>query len=138
MDWDRFAGDWSGMTDKVRQQWGKLTEEDISQAGGKRDLLMERIRERYGIGPDEAKRQLEEWGASQDGGNSGQSISTDRSTGNAGARDAGAGDQGAGDRSPRDVSAGGTGPSDMNPGDTGAGGAGAGAGGAAKGQNGGV
>lgn len=133
MDWDRFAGDWSGMTDKVRQQWGKLTEEDISQAGGKRDLLMERIRERYGIGPDEAKRQLEEWGASQDGGNSGQSISTDRS-----AKNASAGDQGAGDRSPRDVSTGGTGPSDMNPGDTGAGGAGAGAGGAAKGQNGGV
>lgn len=77
MDWDRFAGDWSGMGNKVRQQWGKLTEEDITQAGGKRDLLLERIRERYGIGPDEAERQLEEWGSSHDSGNSNQAVSTD-------------------------------------------------------------
>jgi len=76
MDWDRFAGDWSGMGGRIRQQWGKLTEEDISQAGGSRDLLLERIRERYGIGPDEAERQLADWGSSEDPGNSNQSVST--------------------------------------------------------------
>lgn len=80
MDWDRFAGDWSGMGGKIRQQWGKLTEEDISQAGGKRDLLLERLRERYGLGPDEAEQQLAAWGSSQDSGpgtaNSNQSVST--------------------------------------------------------------
>jgi uncharacterized protein YjbJ (UPF0337 family) len=74
MDWDRLAGDWSNMSGKVRQQWGKLTEEDISKAGGRRDMLLERIRERYGLGPDEAEKQLEEWASTHDKGNSGQAV----------------------------------------------------------------
>jgi uncharacterized protein YjbJ (UPF0337 family) len=74
MDWDRLAGDWSQMGDKVRKYWGKLTEEDISQAGGRRDLLLERIRERYGLGPDEAEKQLQDWAASHDTQNSGQAV----------------------------------------------------------------
>ena len=85
MDWDKLAGDWSGMSGKVRQQWGKLTEEDISQAGGKRDLLLERIRERYGVGPDEAEKQLADWGSTEDPGNANQSVSTgDAGSGNKG------------------------------------------------------
>lgn len=74
MDWDRLAGDWGQMGGKVRQYWGKLTEEDISKAGGRRDLLLERIRERYGLGPGEAEKQLQEWASSQDAQNSGQAV----------------------------------------------------------------
>ncbi|WP_424134267.1 CsbD family protein [Roseomonas chloroacetimidivorans] len=74
MDWDRLAGDWSNMGARIRKDWGKLTEEDISKAGGRRDLLLERIRERYGIGPDEAERQLQEWASSEDTQNSGQTV----------------------------------------------------------------
>lgn len=74
MDWDRLAGDWTNMDDKVRKYWGKLTEEDISQAGGRRDLLLERIQERYGLGPDEAEKQLQDWASSEDKGNSGQTV----------------------------------------------------------------
>ncbi|MBP0493424.1 CsbD family protein [Roseomonas indoligenes] len=75
LDWGRLAGDWGGMGDKVRKDWGKLTEEDISQAGGSRDLLLERIRERYGLGPDEAERQLAEWASRQgDGSASNQAV----------------------------------------------------------------
>ncbi|WP_338661686.1 hypothetical protein VQH23_15790 [Pararoseomonas sp. SCSIO 73927] len=65
LDWDRLAGDWGEMGGKVRKNWGKLTEEDISQAGGRRDLLLERIRERYGVGEDEAERQLTDWASGQ-------------------------------------------------------------------------
>ncbi len=74
MDWDRLAGDWSNMGGKVRKNWGKLTEDDIRQAGGRRDMLLERIRERYGLGPDEAEKQLQEWASSQDSSNSGQAV----------------------------------------------------------------
>lgn len=80
MDWDRFAGDWSGMGGRIRQQWGKLTEEDISKAGGDRDMLLERIRERYGVGPDEAERQLADWAASHEAGDANQSVSTSGAT----------------------------------------------------------
>jgi uncharacterized protein YjbJ (UPF0337 family) len=61
MDWELIRGNWSHMGGKVRQHWGKLTDEDISQASGRRDLLLERIRERYGLGPDEAEKQLNDW-----------------------------------------------------------------------------
>ncbi|WP_426956729.1 CsbD family protein [Muricoccus radiodurans] len=71
MDWDRIAGNWSQMGGKVREQWGKLTDEDVTQAGGQRDLLLERIRERYGLGPDEANRQLTEWATRNAGGGGG-------------------------------------------------------------------
>ena len=64
LDWDRLAGDWGAAGGKLRQQWGRLTEEDVAQAGGNRDLLLERIRERYGLGPDEAQRQLQDWASS--------------------------------------------------------------------------
>ena len=74
MDWDRLAGDWTNMGGKVRKYWGKLTEEDISQAGGRRDLLLERIQERYGLGPDEAEKQLQDWASSDDKSNSGQTV----------------------------------------------------------------
>ncbi|SHJ77098.1 Uncharacterized conserved protein YjbJ, UPF0337 family [Roseomonas rosea] len=74
MDWDRLAGDWSNMGGKVRQNWGKLTDEDIRQAGGRRDMLLERIRERYGLGPDEAEKQLEDWASSHAGGSPGQAV----------------------------------------------------------------
>ncbi len=74
VDWERLAGDWSGMSGKVRQHWGKLTEEDISQAGGRRDLLLERIRERYALGPDEAEKQLQDWASQQGDGASNRAV----------------------------------------------------------------
>ncbi|MBP0446075.1 hypothetical protein J8J14_14970 [Roseomonas sp. SSH11] len=74
MDWDRLAGDWGDMGGKVRKNWGKLTEEDIRAAGGRRDILLERIRERYGLGPDEAEKQLQDWASQHDKSNSGQAV----------------------------------------------------------------
>ncbi|MCR0984315.1 CsbD family protein [Roseomonas populi] len=73
LDRGRLAGDWGGMGDKVRKDWGKLTEEDISQAGGRRDLLLERIRERYGLSEGDAERQLTDW-ASRQGDASNQAV----------------------------------------------------------------
>lgn len=74
MDWDRLAGDWSNMGGKVRKYWGKLTEEDISQAGGRRDILLERIQERYGLGPDEAEKQVQDWASAHGKDNSGETV----------------------------------------------------------------
>ena len=76
MDWDRLAGDWGQAGGKLRQQWGKLTEEDVAGAGGRQDLLLERIRERYGLGADEAQRQLQEWAAAQGKGAAGAPTAT--------------------------------------------------------------
>lgn len=61
MNWDRIEGNWKQVAGKVKEKWGKLTDDDISVIGGKQDQLVGRIQERYGIAKDEAERQVSTW-----------------------------------------------------------------------------
>lgn len=61
MNWDRIEGNWQQFTGKVKEQWGKLTDDDMTQIAGRRDILAGKIQERYGIAKDEAERQLDEF-----------------------------------------------------------------------------
>lgn len=61
MNSDRIAGNWKQLTGKVKEQWGKLTDDDMTVVEGKRDQLVGRIQERYGIAKDKAEEQVAEW-----------------------------------------------------------------------------
>jgi uncharacterized protein YjbJ (UPF0337 family) len=61
MNWDRVEGNWKQFRGKVKEQWGKLTDDDLDRVAGKRDQLAGRIQETYGINKDEAERQLHDW-----------------------------------------------------------------------------
>ena len=61
MNKDIIAGNWKQMKGEVKEQWGKLTDDDLSITAGHRDLLIGRIQERYGIAKDEAERQMKEF-----------------------------------------------------------------------------
>ena len=61
MNWDRIEGNWKQFKGTVRQQWGKLTDDQLDVIAGKRDLLLGRIQELYGISKDETEAQLTEW-----------------------------------------------------------------------------
>jgi uncharacterized protein YjbJ (UPF0337 family) len=61
MNWDRIEGNWKQFTGKVKEQWGKLTDGDLTIIGGKRDQLVGKIQEQYGINKDEAEKQVERW-----------------------------------------------------------------------------
>jgi len=63
MNWDRIEGNWKQFTGKVKEQWGKLTDDDIDVIAGKRDQLVGKIQESYGIGKDEAEQQVDTWGS---------------------------------------------------------------------------
>jgi len=65
MNQDIWSGNWKQLQGKVREQWGKLTDDDIDVIAGKRDQLIGRIQERYGIARDEAERQARQWEESQ-------------------------------------------------------------------------
>jgi uncharacterized protein YjbJ (UPF0337 family) len=65
MNWDRIAGNWKQAKGKVKEQWGKLTDDDLTSIGGKRDQLVGKIQNTYGIGKDEAEKQIGEWEARQ-------------------------------------------------------------------------
>lgn len=61
MNWDRIEGNWKQFAGNVREQWGKLTNDDLDMIKGERQKLAGRIQERYGIAKDEAERQIDDW-----------------------------------------------------------------------------
>ena len=61
MNWDKIEGGWKQFKGKLREQWGRLTEDDVAVIEGKRDKLVGKIQERYGITRDEADREVREW-----------------------------------------------------------------------------
>jgi len=61
MNWDRIEGNWKQFRGRAQQQWGKLTNDDLDVVEGRRQELVGKIRERYGIARDEAERQVNTW-----------------------------------------------------------------------------
>jgi uncharacterized protein YjbJ (UPF0337 family) len=65
MNEDTLKGQWSQVKGKVREQWGKLTNDDLDQIEGRTEQLIGKIQERYGIARDDARRQFDTWLATQ-------------------------------------------------------------------------
>jgi uncharacterized protein YjbJ (UPF0337 family) len=61
MNWDIVQGKWKQMTGAAKENWGKLTDDDLDQAAGQRDKLIGKIQEKYGIAKDEAEKQVDAW-----------------------------------------------------------------------------
>lgn len=61
MNWDQVQGNWKQFKGKVKEQWGQLTDDELDQAAGQRDILVGKIQEKYGITKEEAERQLSDW-----------------------------------------------------------------------------
>ena len=66
MNWDRIEGNWKQLKGKVKEQWGELTDDDIDVIAGKKDQLSGRLQNAYGIGKDEADRQIDRWATDYD------------------------------------------------------------------------
>jgi len=65
MNWDQIQGNWMLFKDKVRNNWVKLTDEDLTRIGGGRKELVGRLQARYGFAKAEAEREIEAWIKSQ-------------------------------------------------------------------------
>ena len=61
MNWDQVKGNWKQFKGKVKEKWGQLTDDDVSNLNGKRDQLLGKLQERYGYGKDQAERELDNW-----------------------------------------------------------------------------
>jgi uncharacterized protein YjbJ (UPF0337 family) len=61
MAWDQIEGGWKQLKGKVRERWGKLTDDDIDVIAGKRDQLLGKLQQRYGWVKDEAERHVAEF-----------------------------------------------------------------------------
>jgi uncharacterized protein YjbJ (UPF0337 family) len=61
MNWETIEGKWTEMKGEVKSQWAKLTDDDLGQLTAKKDQLVGKIQQRYGVAKDDAERQVNEW-----------------------------------------------------------------------------
>jgi uncharacterized protein YjbJ (UPF0337 family) len=61
MNEDTLKGQWTQIKGRVREQWGKLTNDDLDQIQGRAEQLIGKVQERYGIQREEAKRQVDDF-----------------------------------------------------------------------------
>ena len=61
MNWDRIEGDWEQYKGRVNEQWGKITYVNLHVIAGRRDRLVGKIQNTYGVTERDAERQLEDW-----------------------------------------------------------------------------
>jgi len=61
MNEDVLKGQWNQLKGQLRKQWGRLTDDDIDQIKGQRDILLGKLQEYYGKDREQNERELERW-----------------------------------------------------------------------------
>lgn len=67
MNWTTMQGSWNEAKGKVKSKWGRLTDDDLTQAEGRKDRLVGMIQQRYGIAREKAEEQLDEFMSASEG-----------------------------------------------------------------------
>jgi uncharacterized protein YjbJ (UPF0337 family) len=67
MNRDTMKGQWMQLKGKIRQQWGKLTDDEVDQMQGNAEQLVGKLQERYGHTREQAEQELDRWLKSQGG-----------------------------------------------------------------------
>ena len=61
MTWQRIGANWKQNAQRVKERWDKLSNEDLDTIGGGREQLEERLRKAYGIEPEDARKEVDEF-----------------------------------------------------------------------------
>ena len=66
MNQNEIEGNWEQMKGKMRQAWGKLTDDDFALLKGNKQEFLGKVQEKHGIAQNEAEKQMKEFGYSDD------------------------------------------------------------------------
>jgi uncharacterized protein YjbJ (UPF0337 family) len=61
MNWDQITGNWLQFKGKIKEKWGKLTDDDLTTIGGKRDQLVGVLQQKYGYAKSQAEQELDDF-----------------------------------------------------------------------------
>ena len=61
MNWDQIKGDWHQLSRKLKEKWKLLTDADLIAIAGRRDLLEDILRDRYGYERTRATTELDKF-----------------------------------------------------------------------------
>ncbi|SIQ06347.1 Uncharacterized conserved protein YjbJ, UPF0337 family [Paracoccus thiocyanatus] len=59
MNWDIIEGKWNQLKGSVKENWGDLTDDELTEVGGKRDKLAGKLQEKYGWTKEQADEQID-------------------------------------------------------------------------------
>jgi len=65
MKWNEIETGWKSYSANAKQQWDKLTDEQLVATEGKHQLLASRVQEAYGISKEESEKQISDWQSRQ-------------------------------------------------------------------------
>jgi len=62
-NWEQIAGKWKQVKGEAKKKWGELTDDELMQVNGDREILAGKIQEKYGIAKEDVNKQIDEWAA---------------------------------------------------------------------------
>jgi uncharacterized protein YjbJ (UPF0337 family) len=61
MNWDEIKGRWNELSGRFREEWSKISKDEMDQVAGSRRELLGKIQAKYGMAREEAERRLREF-----------------------------------------------------------------------------
>lgn len=58
MNEETFKGNWLTLKGKIKEKWGQLTDDDLTEINGKRDQLLGKLQTKYGYAKEKADQEL--------------------------------------------------------------------------------
>ena len=80
MDRNIIGGKWKELKGMAREEWGKLSNDELEEIGGKKDRLVGKLQQKYGYASDEASKRADEWAKHQDSKQPDEGSKTSSST----------------------------------------------------------
>ena len=65
MNWSNIETGWSDYKANAKQQWSKLTDDQVNATMGKREQLSTQVQQAYSVNKEEADRQISDWQSKQ-------------------------------------------------------------------------
>ena len=65
MNWSNIETGWNDFKANAKQQWSKLSDQQINDTLGKREQLSASVQQAYALSKDEAERQISDWQSKQ-------------------------------------------------------------------------
>jgi len=61
MNWSSIEQNWTQFRRNIKQKWVKLSDEDLAEINGRRELLEKTIQARYGFASDYVHKEIDDW-----------------------------------------------------------------------------
>ncbi len=66
MNWDIIQGKWEQLKGSVKEKWGDLTDDELTEVSGQQDKLSGKLQEKYGWTKERANDEINRFFADKD------------------------------------------------------------------------